>query len=284
METNIANPEVIAELLMKTSHAHHASFAAINGEDPEWTKWDGDHMAVDMSTELGVTIRTEVLGGTLAELDEQQQAQVPDAQWPAYYAQVRAAELRPSELAAHFRSVKDGLFRAHPASPLDTEQQEAREGLLLFDYREEWSVLGEVDWREDEASFAVPLAEGDATLRPAADIRFVSPTSGDLLTLRAFWLTGYGGRFSCRSRTRRVRHRLTAAVATSTTRSKAPISGSAIPPCSTSTTPVTPRVRTTRAGCARWRRPRMCWMNPSRRVNGWRSARGLIALGLRFVA
>jgi len=110
METNIANPEVIAELLMKTSHAHHASFAAINGEDPEWTKWDGDHMAVDMSTELGVTIRTEVLGGTLAELDEQQQAQVPDAQWPAYYAQVRAAELRPSELAAHFRSVKDGLF------------------------------------------------------------------------------------------------------------------------------------------------------------------------------
>ncbi len=32
-----------------------------------------------------------------------------------------------------------------------------------------------------------------STLRPAADVRFTSPTSGTPLTLRAFWLTGYGG-------------------------------------------------------------------------------------------
>ena len=71
---------------MKTGHAHHEAFAATNGEDPEWAKWYGNHMAADLSAELGATIASEELGGVLAELDEQQRAQAPDAQWPAYYA------------------------------------------------------------------------------------------------------------------------------------------------------------------------------------------------------
>ncbi len=82
----MANPAAIAELLMKTGHAHHEAFIATNGEDPEWASWYGNHMAEELSAELGVPVDPTDLGAALAELDQQQRAEAPTAEWPAYYA------------------------------------------------------------------------------------------------------------------------------------------------------------------------------------------------------
>lgn len=93
---------------------------------------------------------------------------------------------------ATFRQAKDVLFRTHPQSALDGEQQATFEGLRYYDYDPAYRVVAKVD-RQVEAEVITIELEGDGrfSYRRFGEVRFTLPTGTGRLSL--FWINGYGG-------------------------------------------------------------------------------------------
>ena len=106
------------------------------------------------------------------------------------YAAVRDAN-DPSSGWTLWRRERDALFRSHPATPLEPEQQAGFTGLSYLDYDLRWRFL--VGLRETTAE-PLRLAAGDdgnVTLVPFAVTSGLEQPLGRELTL--YWITGYGG-------------------------------------------------------------------------------------------
>ena len=93
---------------------------------------------------------------------------------------------------ATFRQAKDVLFRTHPQSALDGEQQTTFEGLRYYDYDPAYRVVATVD-RQVEVEVITIELEGDGrfSYRRFGEVRFTLPTGTGRLSL--FWINGYGG-------------------------------------------------------------------------------------------
>ena len=104
------------------------------------------------------------------------------------YAAVRAGP-DPQAAWQHWRTVRDGLFRSHPQSPI--EPGAVFTGLPYFPYNPALrilTVMAPLDGPEE----AFPAgADGEVRMRPIARTADLAPVLGGELT--AYWLLGYGG-------------------------------------------------------------------------------------------
>ena len=93
---------------------------------------------------------------------------------------------------AAFRQAKDVLFKTHPQSALDNEQQATFKGLRYYDYDPAYRVVAKVD-QQVEAEVIMIELEGDGRFlyRRFGEVRFTLPSGTGRLSL--FWINGYGG-------------------------------------------------------------------------------------------
>ena len=104
------------------------------------------------------------------------------------YAEVRAAP-EPAAAWVHWRRVRDGLYRSHPQSPLETT--EGFEGLPFFDYDPAMRFLVEVAAADGEAMELPAGDDGLVRLHPFGRTVGLAPRLGGELTL--YWMQGYCG-------------------------------------------------------------------------------------------
>ena len=103
----------------------------------------------------------------------------------ALYAEVRAGDPRSGH--AHWRSVRDVLFRSHPQSPLDAAGRTAFSGLRYFDYDPTLRLTARVQGRPGER-VEVQTSTGEAMAMRRFGV-VVLPVG----TLEVFWIDVYGG-------------------------------------------------------------------------------------------
>lgn len=107
---------------------------------------------------------------THAEYREVQEARDPAAAWSAW------------------RASRDGLFRAHPASPLLPEDRATFDGLRFPDYDPAWRFEARIEAAEP-AHLDVPTGtDGVVPFDRVGVVRL-----GDVGTLDVWWLGSYGG-------------------------------------------------------------------------------------------
>jgi len=107
------------------------------------------------------------------------------------YRRIREATT-PAEAWKDFRQARDDLFRAHPQSPLDADQQREFTGLRYFDYDPAYRVLATVDADVDPTRVRYDLGDdGVFVCRRFGQVRTVLPAGAVVLGL--YWIEGYGG-------------------------------------------------------------------------------------------
>lgn len=80
----------LAALLRDAAEAHHAAFAAVDGEDPSWPEWYAAHLLAPerrpaFERALGRAISTGDLAACLERAEEMRQV-APAGAWPEQYA------------------------------------------------------------------------------------------------------------------------------------------------------------------------------------------------------
>ncbi len=73
-------------LFETAGNAHHAAFAAVNGEDDQWPAWYAHWLASRLSTHLASVPTETELAQQLQQLDREYRSAAPAMQWPEYYA------------------------------------------------------------------------------------------------------------------------------------------------------------------------------------------------------
>ncbi len=106
------------------------------------------------------------------------------------YARVREAPEGEAGWAI-WRTARDGLFRTHPQSPIESAERARFAGLPLFPYDPALRFAVRLQPRMGEAFAVAAGADGDVCLRPFARTVGLAPTLGEELTV--FWIEGYGG-------------------------------------------------------------------------------------------
>jgi len=104
------------------------------------------------------------------------------------YAAVRGAP-DPHAAWRHWRTVRDGLFRTHPQTPI--EPGVAFDALPFFAYDPALRFVVPLDALDGPDETLPAGADGDLNLRPFARTRGLADALGGELT--AYWLLGYGG-------------------------------------------------------------------------------------------
>ena len=76
--------EKIADLLLKTGHAHHEAYIETDGADPEWPLFYAKEMHEELNQILGTELTQSQIVFELVRLD--QEAEVNDEHWTVVYA------------------------------------------------------------------------------------------------------------------------------------------------------------------------------------------------------
>ena len=106
------------------------------------------------------------------------------------YRDVRAGE--GAATCAVFRAAKDELFRTHPQSALNEQQQAVFTGLHYYDYDPAYRVVARLDTQVEPATLTVELDDdGTFSYRRFGEVRFTLPSGDGRLSV--FWINGYGG-------------------------------------------------------------------------------------------
>lgn len=84
----------LAELFRQTGHAHHQAYLATNGDDPDWAIWYADYLYDKLPAHLGVKLHKSQLIYVLMDLDFEQRAKAPQANWARYYARMLITRYR----------------------------------------------------------------------------------------------------------------------------------------------------------------------------------------------
>ncbi|MEO8610236.1 MAG: DUF1684 domain-containing protein [Chloroflexota bacterium] len=107
------------------------------------------------------------------------------------YRVLRAAGGEPAA-CADFRAARNDLFRTHPQSALDLEQQAAFTPLSYFDYDPAYRVIAHVETDVEPEVLTVQLQDdGHFSYRRFGRVSFELPMGTGSLSL--FWIEGYGG-------------------------------------------------------------------------------------------
>ena len=110
----------------------------------------------------------------------------------AHYAAVREASIAPAVAAAHFRDVREGLFRQHPESPIAPDRRAAWRGLTWYAHDPAWRVVGTIEPAVTRSSFEISLAS-DGMLRCTRVGHVHFAVAEKKAALAVYWLEGYGG-------------------------------------------------------------------------------------------
>ena len=78
--------QAIAELLKQSGRAHHQAFIEVNGADDDWPIWYADYLVDKLNQLLSTSLTRTQIVVLLVELDQQQKATAPDANWTEFYA------------------------------------------------------------------------------------------------------------------------------------------------------------------------------------------------------
>lgn len=107
------------------------------------------------------------------------------------YRTLRAAGNDPTA-CADFRAARNDLFRTHPQSALDADQQAAFAPLNYYDYDPAYRVTAKVDTDVEPETLTIQLQDdGSFSYRRFGKVTFTLPTGTGTLSL--FWINGYGG-------------------------------------------------------------------------------------------
>jgi len=83
---NTEHRDQLVELFRETGHAHHAAFAATDGDDPEWPIWYAGHLQTPISKMLQVPLTRSQLVYCLMDAENERSARAPESDWPEFYA------------------------------------------------------------------------------------------------------------------------------------------------------------------------------------------------------
>jgi len=114
----------------------------------------------------------------------------------ALYAEVRAlAVTDPGAALAHWRAVREGLFREHPQSPVPAPARATfRAAHFEPDPSLRFEIVVEPAPRSTPGAFALDLPDGGAdTLAVSRMGRIVIPFAAGPRSLSVFWMAGYVG-------------------------------------------------------------------------------------------
>ena len=84
MNTELQNS--VADLFAETGRAHHAAFAATDGEDPEWPIWYAEHLQSSLTDALQTQFTKSQLVYCVMDADFEHAARDPDGDWSTFYA------------------------------------------------------------------------------------------------------------------------------------------------------------------------------------------------------
>lgn len=96
----------LARLFRDAGAAHHAAYAATNGDDPDWPDWYAAWLAAPMAELLGSALPTAALAAELRAVDAEHHRAPPGTAWPEYYAEwfLRRYPSAPAGWAAPVRA------------------------------------------------------------------------------------------------------------------------------------------------------------------------------------
>jgi hypothetical protein len=92
----VAGADDLAILLTATAEAHHATFSATDGDDPEWPAWYARHLLDNGFEEIvgGRAVSVDELADLLKDADRRHRAEIPQPEWGTYYADLIRTRLR----------------------------------------------------------------------------------------------------------------------------------------------------------------------------------------------
>jgi len=90
----------LADLFQATGKAHHAAFAATDGEDPDWSIWYADYLQGPLKSQADMSFHKSDLIYCLMNANFEQTARAPDSRWTEFYADEFIEHYAPSETPA----------------------------------------------------------------------------------------------------------------------------------------------------------------------------------------
>jgi uncharacterized protein len=107
----------------------------------------------------------------------------------ALYAEVRARHrAAPADAHAHWRALRDGLFRTHPCSPLPPTERSGFAGLPYYAYDPAFAFTARVDTRVTPERWDVPTSTGGTVAFERVGVVDLPVGRLDVL-----WLDDYAG-------------------------------------------------------------------------------------------
>jgi len=87
----------LVELFREAGRAHHAAFAATDGDDPDWPIWYADYLQEPIAQRLDMKFHKSRLIYCLMDADFEHQVRSPQSDWPEYFADQMLERCAPSE-------------------------------------------------------------------------------------------------------------------------------------------------------------------------------------------
>jgi hypothetical protein len=94
MHSSRISADQLADLLKRTSNAHHAAYAATDGTDPEWANWYSGHLQALLGDGLGRPITRSEIVYLLCKAQTNQAAEGSEEAWTSYYATLILSETK----------------------------------------------------------------------------------------------------------------------------------------------------------------------------------------------
>ena len=87
----------LVDLFREAGQAHHAAFAATDGDDPDWSIWYADYLQRPFAEQLDMKFHKSQLIYCLMNADFEHQARSPESDWSEFYADQLMERCAPSE-------------------------------------------------------------------------------------------------------------------------------------------------------------------------------------------
>jgi uncharacterized protein len=108
------------------------------------------------------------------------------------FARVRANP-NPAQAVTQWRQERDSLFKNHPLSPIEAQDQPTFAGVPYVDYDLAWRMIVPISYEGvATVTYSLDLPEGVFQYKRFAKVDFTAPT-GKAGTLYLYWVVGYGG-------------------------------------------------------------------------------------------
>jgi glutaredoxin len=93
----------ISKLMQNTGHAHHRSFEATDGADPDWPIWYAEYSKDKFAEQYGMNFTKSRLIYCLMNANYEHEARSPESEWSEFYANEIVERFAPSMIPAKDR-------------------------------------------------------------------------------------------------------------------------------------------------------------------------------------